>query len=224
MLIKTMLIKTSFLLLSSTCLCLLAHSAEAQTKTATGNLGESLNNTNICQVFSHSAEVDNQTVDAPSPVRKLVDEDKHLIAITSAETEFYQSLGLIQHQDGSYTCMALDPTNSQRRFSIFKVKKVDGVVVISTFLDKGSFLAGQQEAITNIFLAMIHFYTDIPGQYYTGIKRYLNEFYLRIADGRIKPSSERIYPVDEPEATVLLYHPLQGSLQGTGLSLNIPLH
>ena len=219
-----MLIKTSFLLLSTIYLCLLANNAEAQTKIAAENLGESLNNTNICQVFSHRAEVDEQTVDAPLPVRKLVDEDKHLVVVTSAEAEFYQSLGLIQNHDGSYTCMALDPNNSQRRFSIFKVQKVDGVVVISTFLDKGAFLSGQREAITNIFLAMIRFYTDIPQQYHVGIKRYLNEFYLRIADGRIKPSSDRVYPVDEPEATVLLYHPLQGSLQGTGLSLNIPLN
>ena len=219
-----MLVKTSFLLLSTTYLCLLANSSEAQIETKLENLGEPKYNTNICQRFSHNSEIDRQTVDAPPAIRKLVDEDKTNVSLTSAETEFYQNLGLHQAQDGSYTCMALDPHNSQRRFSIFKVKKVDGVVVVSTFLDKGKFLLGQQEAITNIFLEMIRFYTDIPHQYYVGIQRYLKEFYLRIADGRIKPSSERVYPVDEPEATVILYHPLQGSLQGTGLSLNIPLN
>ena len=219
-----MLVKTSFLLLSTTYLCLLASSSEAQIKTAIESVGESTSNTNICQLFSHSTEIDIQTVEAPSPVRKLINEDNTYIAFTPAETKLYQSLGLIQNQDGSYTCMALDPHNSQRRFSIFKVKKVDEVVVISTFLDKGEFILGQQEAITNIFLEMIRFYTDIPHQYYTGIQRYLKEFYLRIADGRIKPSSDRAYLIDEPEATIILYHPLQNGLQGTGLSLNIPLN
>lgn len=219
-----MLIKTSFLLLSTIYLCLLANNSEAQTKKELRNVGELINNTNVCHAFSNSTETDEQTVDAPPPVRRLINEDTTPVALTSAETEFYQSLGLTRNQDGSYTCMALDPNNSQRRFSIFKVKKVDGVAVISTFLDGGEFLLGQQEAITNLFLEMIRFYTDIPNQYYTGIKRYLKEFYLRIADGRIKPSSDRVYPVDEPEATVILYHPLQGKLEGTGLSLNIPLN
>ena len=219
-----MLIKTSFLLLSTIYLCFLVNHSKAQTKKELENVGESIDNTNVCQAFSHSTEINEQTVDAPSPVRVLINENKAPVALTSAETEFYQSLGLTRNPDGSYTCMAIDPNNSQRRFTIFKVKKVDGVAVISTFLDKGEFLLGQQEAITNLFLAMIRFYTDIPNQYYTGIKRYLKEFYLRIADGRIKPSSERVYPVDEPEATVILYHPLHGSLTGTGLSLNIPLN
>ena len=219
-----MLSKTSFLLLSTACLCLLANSSEAQTETKLGNTDELKENTNVCQIFSNSAKTDGQTVDAPPPVRRLVNEDKTPVALTSTESKFYQDLGMFRSQDGSYTCMALDPDNSRRRFTLFKVTKIDGVVVISSFLNKGEFLSGQQEAITNLFLEMIRFYTDIPTQYYAGIKRYFQEFYLRIEDGRIKPSSNQVYLVDEPEATVILYHPLQGSLTGTGLSLNIPLN
>ena len=219
-----MLSKISFLLLSTACLCLLANSSEAQKNIKPGNEDELTKTTNICQVFSDNAAIDGQTVDPPAPVRRLVNEDISPVALTSTESEFYQDLGMFRSHDGSYTCMALDPDNARRRFTLFKVTKIDGVVVISSFLNKGEFLSGQQEAITNLFLEMISFYTDIPTQYYVGIKRYFQEFYLRIEDGRIKPSSTQVYLVDEPEATVILYHPLQGSLKGTGLSLNIPLN
>lgn len=221
-----MLIKNNFLLLSTICLCLLANNSYAQTETKLGNVGKLTDNTNICRLFSgdESAEIEGQNLDAPPPVRKLANEETIPVALTPSETEFYQNLGLIKNPDGSYTCMASDPNNPKRRFSIFKVKTIDGVVVISTFLDRGEFITGQQEAITDFFLSMISFYTSIPNQYYIGIKRYFQEFYTRIADGRIKPSRDRVYPVDEPEATVILYHPLQGSLDGTGLSLNIPLN
>ena len=213
------------MLLSIACFCLIANSSGAKTAKEPENLVDQTNVNNVCQLFSDRPEIEDPTIEAPPPVRRLSDEDqdKASIAVTPTEIEFYQSLGLIKEQDESYTCMAVDPNNSRRRFTIFKVHKVDEVVVISTFLDDGVFLAGQQEAITKFFLEMIRFYTDIPYQYHVGIKNYLQEFYVRIADGRMKPSSDRVYPVDEPEATVILYHPLQGNLKGTGLSLNIPL-
>lgn len=220
-----MLIKTGFLLFSTTYLCLLANISEAQTKTQLEHSAKLISNTKLCQIFSANKETDLQAFEAPLPVRrKLAEQKMNSLALTSGETEFYQSLGLIENPDGSYACMASDPVDSQRRFTLFKVKKVDGVVVISSFLDRGQFIAGQQEAITNLFLEMIDFYTEIPNQYYVGIKNYFQEFYSRIADGRIKPSGDRVYLVDEPESTVILYHPLQGSLKGTGLSLNIPLN
>lgn len=211
------------MLLSVACLCLLANNSGAQTITRPENSVKSKNIGNICHLFSDTEEIEEQAVEVLPPIRRLGGEQRTTIAFTSTEIEFYQSLGLIKNQDGSYTCIAIDPDNSRRRFTLFKVQKVNGVVVISTFLDEGMFMSGQQEASTNLFLEMIRFYTDIPNQYYTGIKNYFQEFYVRIADGRIKPSNERIYHVDEPEATVILYHPLQGNLKGTGLSLNIPL-
>lgn len=220
-----MSIKTGFLLFSTSCLCLLTNFAEAHTKTKLEDSAKSSDNTRLCQIFSDRTETVRQESDAPLPVRRrLVQQKKNVLTLTSSETEFYRSLGLIKNQDGSYGCMVSDPHNSQRRFTLFKVKKVDGVVVISTFLDRGRFIAGQQAAITAFFLDTIDFYTEIPDRYYIGIKNYFEEFYSRIVDGRIKPSRERVYLVDEPEATVILYHPLQGSLEGTGLTLNIPLN
>lgn len=220
-----MSIKTSSLLFSTIYLCLLANITEAQTKTKLDNSGSLTNNTELCKMFSANTEIDDETFEAPLPIRKrLVNEKKTALALTTGETEFYQNLGLIKNPDGSYGCMVIDPDNTQRRFTLFKVKKLDGVIVISAFLDRGQFMAGQQEAITNLFLEMIGFYTDIPNEYYVGLKNYFQEFYSRIVDGRIKPSSDRVYLVDEPEETVILYHPLQGSLEGTGLSLNIPLN
>ena len=211
------------MLLSVACLCLLANNSGAQTIKTQENLIKSKNIDNICPLFSDSEEIEQQTVEVLPPVRRLGDEEKTTIAFTSNEIEFYQSLGLIKNQDGSYGCMAIDPDDSRRRFTLFKVQKVNGVVVISTFLDKGVFISGQQEANTNLFLEMIRFYTDIPNKYYTGIQNYFQEFYTRIEDGRITPSNNRVYPVDEPEAIVIVYHSLQGNFQGTGLSLNIPL-
>lgn len=220
-----MLIKTSSLIFSAIYLCLLTNISKAQAQDRLENSAKSFNETTLCQRFSANTETELPTIDAPLPVRrKLVDKKINFLSLTSEETQFYRSLGLVENSDGSYGCMASDPKNPQRRFTLFKVKKLDGVIVISTFLDRGQFIKGQQEAITDFFLKMIDFYTEIPKQYYVGIEHYFQEFYSRIVDGRIKPSSERVYLVDEPESTVILYHPLHGSLQGTGLSLNIPLN
>ena len=210
------------MLLSLACFCLIANSSGAQTATEPETLVDPTNVNNICQLFSEPTEIEAQIFEAPPPVRRLSARERTPLALTITEREFYQSLGLIKEQDGIYTCMAVAPNNSRRRFTLFKVYKLEDVIVISSFLDAGVFLPRQQEAITQLFLAMIRFYTDLPPQYYPRIASYFREFYLLIADGRIQPSSTRVYPVDEPEATVILYHPLQGHLKGTGLSLNIP--
>jgi hypothetical protein len=184
------------------------------------------NNSNICALFrAHSQQTPVETIAsvAPAPVRTINDVVPSLNALKSQEIELYQRLGLIANQDGSHVCLAQVPNNSSRQFTIFKLKKINNILVISTFLEGGKFLPGQEQATTNLFLETIKFYTDIPEKYYPGIERYFQEFYLRIKDGRLQPKSDRTYPVDEPEATVVLYHPLKGTLSGTGISLNIPL-
>ena len=96
-------------------------------------------------------------------------------------------------------------------------------MVISTFLNSGKFMAGQETAATKLFVEMIRFYTDIPDTYHQSIRTYLEDFYLRMLDGRIVPSSGRAYPIDGPTASVIIYHALQGPIPGTGISINIPL-
>jgi hypothetical protein len=180
-------------------------------------------NRNICALFADNSNLEEISSAAPPPVRTLERSFANKIAITREETQFYEQLGLVPNEDGSYVCLAKDPAHSNRQFTIFQVKKFNQILVVSTFLDSGKFLPGQKQASTNLFLETIRFYTNIPQDYYGGIKRYFQEFYLRIEDGRLQPTSDRAYPVDEPEATVIIYHPLRGKLQGTGISLNISL-
>lgn len=178
-------------------------------------------NQNICSNFSSREYVGQQNTDAPPPVRTLEDAKDNVL--TPEELELYQKLGLTNLGNGSYGCLVEDPDNANRQYTIFKVKKLDQVLVVSTFLEEGKFIIGQQNAATDLFLEMIGFYTEIPKPYHSGIRRYFQEFYQRIVDGRIKPSSERTYAIDEPAATIAVYHPLRGDMRGTGLSLNIPL-
>ena len=179
---------------------------------------------NICQIFSHHHHLEEDLGAAPPPVRTLADGDPEQVAtLEIPELVFYQQLGLTQSRDRSHVCFAKDPENSRRQFTIFKVKKINNILVVSTFLNSGKFIAGQEAAATNLFVEMIRFYTDIPDTYYQGIRHYPQEFYLRMTDGRLTPSSDRAYPVDEPTEAVIMYHTLQGQMSGTGISLNIPL-
>ena len=180
-------------------------------------------NHNICYSLRGGEYVEKQQIDAPSPVRTLEGTVEQKNTLTQEELELYQKLGLSNLGNGSYGCLVKDPDRPNRQYTIFKVKKIDRVLVVSTFLDEGEFITGQQSAATQLFLEMINFYTEIPQPYYSGIKRYFQEFYQRIADGRIVPSSNRTYAIDEPAATIAVYHPLRGNMLGTGLSLNIPL-
>ena len=82
---------------------------------------------------------------------------------------FYRQLGLIPAKDGSYVCIVQDPNNSRREFTLFKVKRIDNILVASSFLDRGEFLAGQKKAVSDLFLEMIQFFTDLPAEYEPGI-------------------------------------------------------
>lgn len=179
-------------------------------------------NTNICANFAPKTKTADNFNDVPAPVRTL-NNDSAVTDINVSEEIFYQQLGLIPSRDGSYVCVVTDPDNNRRKFTLFKVQRIDNIVVASTFLDRGKFLAGQEQAISDLFLEMIQFYTDLPEEYYPGVNNYFQEFYLRMADGRLKPSSDRVYAVDEPSSTVIMYHPSVGEFQGTVISLNIPL-
>ncbi len=192
------------------------------TSLSTDSIIEEINH-NICSNFSSEDYLTQKNVDAPSPVRTLNNNSEELNFLTSEESQLYQKLGLTKLRDSSYGCIVESPNDSTIQYTIFKVKKVEGVLVVSTFLDEGKFLTGQEKAATELFLAMIDFYTEIPRPYYSGIKRYFQEFYLRILNGRITPSTNQTYAVDEPAKTIVVYHPLRGGILGTGLSLNIPL-
>ena len=179
---------------------------------------------NICQIFSNNQILEEDLGEAPPRVRTIYDGDPQQVARQEiSEMIFYQRLGLIQSRDGAHVCLAQDPVNSRRQFTIFKVKKVNNILVVSTFLNSGEFMEGQEIAATNLFLEMIRFYTDIPDAYHQGIRQYLQEFYIRMFDGRLTPSSDLAYPIDEPTAAVIMYHSLTGPIPGTGISLNIPL-
>jgi hypothetical protein len=178
---------------------------------------------NLCTFFAEAKKVDNYQEDAPPPVRTLEDNNSNTARISVSEKILYQELGLTPSEDGSYVCLVTDPNNTRREFTLFKVKKIDNILVATTFLEGGNFFAGQEQATTNLFLEIIQFYTNIPEEYYSGINRYFQEFYLRIADKRLKPASDRAYPVDEPSTTVIMYHSLQGEIKGTAISLNIYL-
>jgi hypothetical protein len=187
------------------------------------NATDSGSKSNICDEFYAEKKSSEQSNEAPPPVRTWEDSNPNTAAINGSEEILYQQLGLTPFQDGSYVCMATDPQNSRREFTLFKVKKINDLVVVSTFLDEDNFIVGQKQATTDLFLEMMQFYTDIPQEYYPGINNYFEEFYARMADGRLKPSSDRVYAVDEPSTTVVMYHPLQGEMTGTAISLNIPL-
>jgi hypothetical protein len=178
---------------------------------------------NLCTKFAEAKKRDNYREDAPPPVRTLEDSNLNTAKIGISEKILYQELGLTPSQDGSYVCLVKDPNNNRREFTLFKVKKIDKILVATAFLKGGNFFTGQEQATTDLFLEMIEFYTDIPEEYYQGIDRYFQEFYLRIADRRLKPTSDRSYAVDEPSTTVVMYHSLQGEIKGTAISLNIYL-
>jgi hypothetical protein len=178
---------------------------------------------NLCTEFAPAKKRDNDREDAPPPVRTLEDSNLNAAKIGISEKILYQELGLTPSQDGSYVCLVKDPNNNRREFTLFKVKKIDKILVATAFLEGGKFFVGQEQATTNLFLEMIQFYTDIPEEYYQGIDRYFQEFYSRIADKRLKPASDRSYAVDEPSTTVVMYHSLQGEIKGTAISLNIYL-
>lgn len=177
----------------------------------------------LCTKFSSVKKTDHHSDAAPPPVRTLSDTNPNLAKVNVSEKILYQELGLTPFEDGSYVCLVKDPNNTRREFTLFKVKKIDNILVVSTFLEEGKFLTGQEQATSNLFLEMIRFYTDIPEEYYPGIDRYFQEFYSRMANGKLKPSSDRVYAVDEPSTTVIMYHSLQGKLPGTAISLNISL-
>jgi hypothetical protein len=177
----------------------------------------------LCTKFALAKKRDNYQEDAPPPVRTLDDSNFNTAITGLSEKILYQELGLTPSQDGSYVCLVTDPDNNRREFTLFKVKKIDNILVATAFLEGGKFFVGQEQATTNLFLEIIQFYTDIPKEYYLGINRYFQEFYLRIADKRLKPTSDRIYAVDEPSTTVVMYHSLQGEIKGTAISLNIYL-
>lgn len=214
--------KIWFSILLSIFSSLIAIDSRSQTITKLNKLQHE-ERSDLCTKFASAKKISNYQEDAPPPVRSLEDSNSNLATINLSEKILYQELGLIPSQDGSYVCLATDPNNNRREFTIFKVKKIDNILVVSTFLEGGNFLVGQEQATTNLFLEMIQFYTDIPKEYYPGIDRYFQEFYLRMADGRLKATSDRVYAVDEPSTTVIMYHPLQGKIQGTAISLNISL-
>jgi hypothetical protein len=216
--------KTSLVVLTTITSLLFAVNSNAQPTNIQNDQTKIANPNNICSLFSQEYKLEEHNVDAPSPVRTLADQTNNNVEVSIAETELYHKLGLTQELDGSYGCMAKDPNNSNRKYTVFKVKKVGDVLVVSSFLENGEFLPGQEKATTDFFLEMIDFYTEIPSNYYNGIQRYFQEFYQRIADGRIPTSSDRTYPIDEPEKLVVIYHELNGELPGKAISLNIPLH
>lgn len=215
--------KTFLVVLTTITSLLFASNSSAQQPSIQNDHLKTANQNNICGLFSQEYQLEEHNVDAPSPVRTLADETTNNVEVSIAESELYHKLGFSQGRDGSYDCLAKDPNHSNRRYTVFKVKKVDDVLVVTSFLENGKFISGQQQATTNLFLEIIDFYTEIPSNYYKGIQRYFREFYQRIADGRIPTSSDRAYPIDEPEAVVVIYHQLNGELPGKAISLNIPL-
>lgn len=202
--------------------CLLATIAKAET-TAELNSSRKQASHNICANFAPEKTVAETSDDAPPPVRTLAQMDRDRTNANVSEEIFYRQLGLVPAKDGSYVCIVRDPNNSRREFTLFKVKRIDNILVASSFLDRGNFLAKQKQAISDLFLEMIQFYTDLPPEYDSGIDSYFQEFYSRMADGRLQPSSDRVYAVDEPSSTVIMYHPATGDFQGTVISLNISL-
>ena len=213
--------KARLLLMIAAFFCLPTQYTRAQTAVLPNDSVIEEINHNICSSLATGEYVRQQDIDAPLPVRTLEETPENVLTVE--ELRFYQKLGLTNLGNGSYGCLIEDPDNRNRQYTIFKVKKIDGVLVVSTFLEEGKFVIGQKTAATQLFLEMIGFYTEIPQPYHSGIERYFEEFYQRIVDGRIIPSRDRTYAIDEPASTIAVYHPLRGDISGTGLSLNIPL-
>ncbi len=213
--------KARLLLMIAAFFCLPTQYSRGQTATLSNDSLIEQNNPNVCSSFTTQEHLGKQDMDAPLRVRILEDASQN--TLTPEELQLYQKLGLTNLGNGSYGCLVEDPDNPNRKYTIFKVKKIDQVLVVSTFLEEGKFIIGQKTAATQLFLEMIGFYTEIPKTYHSGIRHYFQEFYERIIDGRIEPSGDRLYPIDEPAATIAVYHPLRGDMRGTGLSLNIPL-
>ena len=178
-------------------------------------------NKDLCRAFEPQRDLAEDLDEAPPPVRTREISEPAIVSVS--EELFYRDLGLVPSQDGGYICLTRDANNQRREFTVFKVKPVDNLLVVTAFLPDGEFLPQQQTAATDLFLATIRFYTDIPQPYYQGIQSYFQEFYARVKNGRLKPHSDRVYLLDEPTKTVVLYHPLNGELQGTAISLNIRL-
>ena len=118
------------------------------------------NNRNICSSFATEEYLAAENTDATLPVRTL--EDVNQTSLTPEELRLYQKLGLTNLGNGSYGCLIKDPDNPNRKYTIFKVKKLDQVLVVSTFLKEGKFIIGQKTAATRLFIEMIGFYTEIP--------------------------------------------------------------
>ncbi|WP_460201099.1 hypothetical protein [Scytonema sp. NUACC21] len=129
--------------------------------------------------------------------------------------------GFVQKADGSWLCYASDPQKPGRYYTLFKVQQVNGALVATSFLDRGSLLQGQRDRSVDLFMTLIQNHTRANPDNQQSIQRYLTSFVSLVEEGKIQPS-RRGYLFDQPSRGLVLYHPVTGGdLQGTGITINI---
>lgn len=118
--------KARLLLMIAAFFCLPTPYSRAQTAALPNDSVIEEINHNICSSFTTGEYVAKQNIDAPPPVRTL--EDVKQNTLTPLESRLYQKLGLTNLGNGSYGCLVEDSDNPNRQYTIFKVKKLDGVL------------------------------------------------------------------------------------------------
>lgn len=142
---------------------------------------------------------------------------------TSSPLSYLQEQGFTQNPDGSWVCYISvpDPNKQWRYYTLFKVQEINGKLIASSFLDKGTLINGQDNRSLNFFMLLIEHHTNTKEGNRESIRRYLETFISYVKQGKVS-LSRRGYLFDLPSHGLVLYHPTTDTkLQGTAITINI---
>lgn len=142
---------------------------------------------------------------------------------THSPLSYLMQQGFVQDADGSWICYVSDPNQEWRYYTLFKVQQINGKLVASSFLDKGSLIDGQDNRSLDLFMLLIENHTKTTQGNRQSIRRYLEAFMSLVKQGKVLPL-RRGYLFDQPNHGFVLYQPLtKGKLQGTAVTINIDM-
>ncbi|MUG96293.1 hypothetical protein F7734_29725 [Scytonema sp. UIC 10036] len=137
-----------------------------------------------------------------------------------SQLSYLAQQGFIQNPDGSWVCYVNDSKDIRRYYTLFKIQQIDKKLVASTFLDGGHLIAGQDNRSLDLFMMLIENHTNVSSLTRQVIRSSLENFITQVRSGKILPSNRR-YRFDYPNQGLLLYHPLEGKLKGTAITINL---
>ena len=136
---------------------------------------------------------------------------------------YLEAQGFTQNPDGSWVCYVNDAQKDGRYYTLFRVQQINGKLVATSFLDRGTLITGQDNRSLDLFMTLISKHTHASPDNLQSIRRYLETFTSLVEQGKIVPS-HRAYLFDQPNRGVVIYHALTGGkLKGTAITINIDL-